>query len=118
VTADGAVIAIEDDHDVERFLAARLMEHALTEGFLLSVNDGEVWVVRSSTDLAEVLDAMFSTEMDLVRFRKNGESHGTLEFLWGNSPDEAIHDHADKPVLSALAERYNAFWEEYQNARQ
>ena len=57
-------------HRHERAIAERLVTDALAQGFQVSVNDGEAWVVKRSTDSKAIMAALFSTDEDYIRIRK------------------------------------------------
>jgi len=81
-------------HRHERAIAERLVTDALAQGFQVSVNDGEGWVLKRSTDVEAVMAALFSTDEDYIRIRKDGEqsSVGTFTLIYGNDGWDVIAD--------------------------
>lgn len=91
----------------EAVVARRLVRKALELGYAVSVNDGEEWTVKKSTDRMEILSALASTGGDTLKFRnaETGESVGWMSLLYQNGPgDELIADYGDNPAMAALYE--------------
>lgn len=89
----------------ERYMAGKLIDAILEKGFSASVNDGEEWTVKRSTDKKLILSALATTGEDYVRlYDKDGQSQGTFVLIWGNDPDgsELIADHADNRVCNRI----------------
>jgi len=90
-------------HQAELTAAMRIINRGLAKGYTVSVNDGEEWTVKRSTDAHQVRDALQSTDADLIRFRDTqGQSVGTIYFVWGNSPDEVVCDHSDNAAMNEI----------------
>jgi hypothetical protein len=93
----------------------KLVAEAIAKGYHLSVNDGEEWTVKLSTDAKEVIAALASTDMDTLRVRgaeytddegrRRRELVGDFLLVWGLDDDETIADHTDN---QACTELYNA----------
>lgn len=87
----------------EEAKAARLIDAALENGWTVSVNDGEAWAIRRSTDRAAILAAMFSTELDLLMFREvGGEPVGAVSLIYGNDANDLVADYSVNPLLQAV----------------
>ncbi len=99
-------------HDAE--CVTRLVSEALRRGYKVSVNDGEEWTVKLSTDPAVIFPAIGSTDMDRLRFRgpTNGTVVGTFDLIWGNGPGETISDHtiAGDGICEELFDYANKPW--------
>lgn len=93
----------------ERRVARRLIKAGIAAGYTVSINDGEEWTVRRSTDEREILAALASTGQDYVRFYRGDDSVGTTVLIWGNDEtgEELIADHTDNDAMSALANAAN-----------
>lgn len=84
--------------DITRALIAAF----LSAGYVLGVNDGENTVLRNSTDAEEIIEAMQSTDHDLllvseVTHQGGGQSYrpmGWVMLIWGNGHD-LISEHND-----------------------
>jgi hypothetical protein len=94
----------------EQTAARWLVKRCLSDGYTLSVHDGEEWACIRSTDFAAVWDALGNTGSDILRLRKGGEHVGSFSLVWGNAPDasELIADYTDdsEGVMNALWKAY------------
>jgi hypothetical protein len=89
----------------EKRAAGKIIDRALAKGYLISVNDGEEWVVKKSAKRKEIMGALQSTDSDTLMIRKpDGEKVGMIYMVWGNSPDEIVCDCSDKPEIDALVD--------------
>lgn len=81
-----------------------LVSRAIARGLVVSVNDGESWPVKKSTDIQAIVEAATGVDESSLRFRDSvtGESVGFVYLVFGNSPEELIADHTDSPVMAAL----------------
>ncbi|MEY9235383.1 hypothetical protein ABIF78_007706 [Bradyrhizobium japonicum] len=87
----------------EKTAAGRIIDRALAKGYLISVNDGEEWTVKKSSKRREIMDALQSTDSDTLMVRQaDGAKVGVIYLVWGNSPDEIVCDHTDKPEICEL----------------
>ena len=94
-------------HRHERAIAERLVTDAIALGCQVSVNDGEAWVVKRSTDSKAIMAALFSTDEDYIRIRKEGEedSVGTFTLIYGNDGWDVIADWSYSVETDALMEQ-------------
>jgi hypothetical protein len=89
----------------EKTAAGKVIDRALAKGYLISVNDGEEWVVKKSVKRKEIMDALQSTDSDLLKIRKpDGEKVGVIYLVWGNSPEEVVCDYSSNPEIEALVD--------------
>ena len=81
-----------------------LVSRAIARGLVVSVNDGESWPVKKSTDIQAIVEAATGVDESSLRFRDSvtGESVGFVYLVFGNSPEDLIADHTDSPVMAAL----------------
>lgn len=78
---------------MERMIITKLVEDVLGNHGSISVNDGEEWVVKRSRSNPEVLGAIMSTEMDILKLRdSNGDSLGTVTLVYGNDGWDVMAD--------------------------
>lgn len=91
----------------EARIARKIVKDALANGWTISINDGEEWTVKNSTDSRTILDAMCSTDSDVLRLRDAaGEAIGNIWLVWGNDED-VISDHSDSEAMADfMAGRY------------
>ena len=89
--------------------ARKLIKAALAAGYCISVNDGEDWTVKLSTDTKTILDALCTTEADTIvlRHADTKERAGSFWLIYGNDPDgsELIADHTDNENCQRLYDR-------------
>jgi len=84
----------------ENRIVKALLNKAFEAGYVVSVNDGEEWVVKHSSNLKECLEAMASTDGDILKIRRkiddteHYELVATVWLVWGNDED-VISDHSD-----------------------
>lgn len=91
----------------EARIARKIVKDALANGWTVSVNDGEEWTVKSSTDSRTILEALCTTGGDVLRLRDaSGEAIGNIWLVWGNDED-VISDHSDSEAMADfMAGRY------------
>lgn len=86
--------------------ARKLIKAALAAGYCISVNDGEDWTVKLSTDTKTILDALCTTEADTIvlRHADTKERAGSFWLIYGNAEDgsELIADHTDNENCQRL----------------
>jgi hypothetical protein len=90
--------------------ARKIVAAALAKGWVVSVNDGEEWTVKKSSNKTEILDALCSTGMDTLRFRDAaGQPVGSMLLVWGNDPkgSELVSDSStDGGSFDAFCEQF------------
>ena len=89
----------------EAKVARTLIDVILGSGYLVSVFDGEEWVVKSESDKDVILAAMCSTEEDIVGVRTRDRGRvGHINLIWGNDAtgEELIADHSDNETINDL----------------
>lgn len=100
----------------ERKIIGALLVDAIEQGLLISVYDGEVWTVKVSASLREIRDAIGTTDMTVLRFRKpamggdtdkSPKSVGSVVLIHGNECD-VISDYTDNEQMAALLKRASA----------
>lgn len=69
----------------EQAIATKLVDTILQAGHLISVIDGEVATVKLSTDRTEILDALCTTDHDVLVIRDAHHRRvGSVTLIWGN----------------------------------
>jgi hypothetical protein len=95
----------------ERTVARRLVRAALNAGYTISVNDGEEWTVKRSTNSKTIKDALCTTGEDTLRLHAadpcktiGWHDAGSFSLIWGNAADgsELIADCTDNGVCNEL----------------
>jgi hypothetical protein len=77
----------------EMQVIGRLIDDAISMGCTFSVNDGEVWTVKHSTNKKEVMSALRTTDSDTLRIRYNGDKLTDVMFVYGNDGYDVIADY-------------------------
>lgn len=94
-----------------------LVGEALKRNFTVSVFDSEEWTVKKSSDKAEIMDAIFTTDMDtLALHRADGTRVGNVLLVYGNDGPDVVSDYTCAPeieeimdtVITPLADRLEA----------
>lgn len=82
---------------------AALIDAILAKGAMISVNDGEEWTVKGSTDKGEIIRALFTTDGDTIRARDAEKNKlGDFYLIYGNSGEEVIGDYSDNDFCNAI----------------
>ena len=95
--------------DSEQAIISAVLNDASKLGLLVSVFDGEEWVLKSSPDYSTVQALVGATDETKLRFRDpdnldaDGKpaSVGFVQFIHGNGVD-VIGDFSDAPAMRAL----------------
>jgi DsbC/DsbD-like thiol-disulfide interchange protein len=68
----------------------------LAAGFTVSVHDGEEMVVRKSTSLDEIMQALFATDEDymIAHDAETGKAVGKVYLVYGNDGYDVINDYS------------------------
>jgi hypothetical protein len=93
--------------EMERRMASALVKACLERGYWVSVNDGGEWVVKHSRSYQRVMEALYSTDLDLVRISKLDDEGaikgaGTFHLIYGNDGYDLIADHSDNEACNAI----------------
>lgn len=89
----------------ESRMARKFIKEILDRGLKVSVNDGEEWVVKRSTNTNEILAALCSTGEDHISVRNEaGEQVGYFYLVWGNAlnGEELVADHTDNEFCNEV----------------
>ena len=73
--------------ETEKRIIRRIVRDALAKGWTVSVNDGEEWTLKESSDEKVILGAMQTTDEDQLMLRENGEKRGWIRLIYGNGED-------------------------------
>lgn len=87
----------------EKRMSVALVTACLARGFAVSVSDGEDWPVKRSTNKTEILEALFSTDEDVIVIRtKNGEKAGWFQLIYGNDGYDVVSDYSANATCDAI----------------
>jgi hypothetical protein len=93
------------------------VDDALALGHKLSVSDGEEYTVKRSTDRAEIMGALGTTDADSIVIRDQaGERIGWVSLVYGNEPGVVVSDHTDTPAMNAIMARASEIGDRIYNA--
>jgi hypothetical protein len=80
--------------DAERRICSAIVKYALANEILVSVCDGEEWTVKKSDKYKTIMDALFSTDEDILQLRsKTGENLGRFILIYGNDGFDVVSDY-------------------------
>ena len=100
--------------EAEKKAAALLVQICLNKGYYISVSDGEEWVVRRSKAFDEIIDALGSTDNDVLCLYDSDlhiEGHankGWFQMIYGNRPDELVSDYLANDVCEEIWQAWQA----------
>ena len=96
----------------EMMIASRLIRAALDSGYLVSVWDGEDYAVVHSDDKETIIEALGSTDEDMLMFYRPGGTRkvGWVLLVWGNG-EEIISDSSTDEATCKLCDEVNAWVE-------
>jgi hypothetical protein len=84
-------------------MCGALVQALLDRGATVSVNDGEEWVVKRSTDKATIIAALFSTDEDqLVARDAEGNRLGWFHLVYGNDGTDVLSDYSANDYCEAI----------------
>lgn len=93
--------------DNERKIAQKLVQAILDRGYSVTVWEGGDFAIKRSRDADAVMQALESTDHDIVRAVNDaGEVVGRVMLIWGNG-DDLISDHTDNAVTNDLVKIAN-----------
>lgn len=90
-------------------IAAALIATLLAKGAVLNLNDDSHgngdWTVENSTDKAAIIQAMFTTDGDLLEAHDaEGTWLGWFQFIYGNDGYDVISDYTANEFCEAIME--------------
>src|SRR5210317_2352708 len=99
----------------EQQVVIELIESILSTNASVSVNDGEEWTLKRSTDKLQILQALNSTDADLLRIRcaDTGATVGWISLVWDNNynqPAAVICDHAANDYTVSIVDPILERW--------
>lgn len=88
-------------------LIRKLVKEILNSGYLISVHDGEVWEVKKSANIKEIMTCVDSVEECTVRVWTNDNTtkKGSI-FVIPSNGEDFIVDHTDNEYLNNLLAKY------------
>jgi hypothetical protein len=90
----GFIMDYRKERTIEKRNVLSIVKAGLAKGWLVSVNDGEEWTLKSSSDFKAIKSALFTTDEETIRFRdREGKTVGIVSFVYGNDADEVVSDY-------------------------
>jgi len=109
-------MTVERRIEIEKDIIKMIVTQALARGWQVSVNDGEEWVVTHATDSKVIMEAVMSTDEDILAFRdKELERVGTILLVYGNSGHDVVCDHSCSPQMEAFMEFIFEYASKFEN---
>jgi len=108
--------ALKNRIALEKSIVRRIVKDALAKGYVVSLNDGEEWTVRQSSNYTEINKALFSVDEETLRFRdaKHGIAVGAVFLVYGNDGFDVICDYSANDLMEDLLTGANAIAEKAQ----
>lgn len=80
---------------IEQKVIRKLIDIVLEREYVISVYDGEEWVLHRSASKKAICAAMMSTDEDMWRIGKpSGDRIGKVWFIYGNEGYDVVHDYS------------------------
>ena len=96
---------VENRIKIEKQIVRKIIKDALAAGYLITVSDGEDYVVSKSSHGPTIFAAMFTTDEDVLIFR-NAESGskmvGHVYLVYGNDGYDVICDYTANDATEAV----------------
>ena len=87
----------------ERRMASGLIRACLAKKYMVSIHNGEDWALVKSRNYAEIMDALWQTDEEMVLIREtDGSKVGRFFLVYGNSGEELIADYTDNDACNAI----------------
>lgn len=84
----------------------KLVRNILERGYMISVNDGEIWTVVDSFDEVRIMGALGTTDEDFIKMKDplDYKSLGVFSLIYGNDPEgeEVISDYTASPLCETI----------------
>lgn len=102
------------DFEMEKNIAAKIVDGALALNYSVSVFDGEEYAVKRSSNRDEILNALNSTGTDNLRiWNSAGHCVGVVFLVWGNEGWALINDYTATPLMEAMLQGANELSDKY-----
>jgi len=110
-------MTVETRIDIEKKIIRHMVELAIAKGWVVSVYDSEEWTLESSKDIEAIMNAVMTTDEDLLRFydKENTKRIGTVYLVYGNSGWDVICDYTVSDMMEQFMEEVSKFSEAFEN---
>ena len=97
------MIDIRLRNEIERQIVERIVTDAVKMEFRLSVDDREGFVLKRSTDVPRIMDALMNTDQDEIYFYDNIRRYiGSVTLIYGNAGYDVIADYSLNPTIETI----------------
>lgn len=94
---------VENRIKLERRIVRAIVTAAVKAGHNVSVYDGEDWPLKRSGNVAEIMQAVMSTDEDTLHIRSAQDGViGDVYLVYGNDGWDVIADHTSSPEMDAI----------------
>lgn len=105
-------MSVKMRQEIERKIIAQIVDSAFANGYSISVNDGEETVLKKSTNKTQIMNAIMSTDEDVLYIHdKAGARLGSVYLIYGNDGHDVIADYT--AGLESLLEEANKLADAY-----
>ena len=89
---------------MEQKMVRALVDACLDRNFLISVNDGDSYVVSSSADRPTIRAALFSMDEDflLIRDPVTRDNLGWFSLIYGNDGWDVVSNYSDNDICNEI----------------
>ena len=102
--------AIADRIALERKIIRKLVQVALAWGNVISVHDGEEFCLKRSSSLTAIMNAIQSTDMDMLQIRNEyGTITGRVQCVYGNDGYDVISDYTVNDRMETIMNVVEAY---------
>lgn len=91
--------------EVERLIATKIVEDALSQGYLITVdNGGDDFEITRASDKEAILENMFAADYDRLDFGRPDDHklYGWVMLVYGNDGYDVISDYIVNPVTKSV----------------
>lgn len=95
---------------IEKRIANKLFSVILSKGYLISIHDGEEYVLKGSDNLVKCLKAIMSTDEDIISVsNKEGKKLAFIYLVYGNDGYDVISDYSANELCEDIMSEVNAY---------
>jgi hypothetical protein len=109
-------MTLERRIEIERLIVKKICDDAIAKGYLVSLHDGECFVVKRTRDVTKIMENMMATDEEQLWIRSaTGEYLGHVFLVYGNSGWDVINNHSDNAAINDLLVGANDLAEAIEN---
>ncbi len=109
-------MTIERRIEIERLIVKKICDDAVARGHMVSLHDGQCYVVKRTRDVAKIMENLMATDEEQLWIRSaTGEYLGHVYLVYGNTGWDVINDYSDTPAINELLVGANELAETFEN---